>query len=106
MQLSRNGYETESVLDAGSALIKLSHDPFDVVLTDLTMPGMSGTDLLRMIRKADSDIPVIVFTGRESMDAAVKAAGLHVSSFLKKGTTSSRDLVNAIERALSDPPPD
>ncbi len=106
MQLSRKGYEVECVYDAGSALIRLSNDPFDVVLTDLMMPGMGGTDLLRMIRKAGKDIPVVVLTGRESLDSAATAAGLRVSDYLRKGTTSGQDLVDAIERALDNPPSD
>lgn len=100
MQLSRAGYRVECISDATSAFIKLSIEPFDLVLTDLMMPGMSGTDLLRMIRKAENDIPVIVLTGRESLDAAITAAGLHVSDYLKKGETSGQDLVDAVERAL------
>jgi len=102
LQLSRAGYEVECISDAGSAFIKLSIAPFDLVLTDLMMPGMSGTDLLRMIRKAENDIPVIVLTGRESPDAEIAAAGLHVSAYLKKGTTSGPALVDAVARALEN----
>jgi DNA-binding NtrC family response regulator len=102
MQLSRAGYTVECISDAASAFIKLSIEAFDLVLTDLMMPGMSGTDLLRMIRKAENDIPVIVLTGRESLDAAITAAGLQVSDYLKKGATSGRDLLDAVERVLGD----
>ena len=102
MQLARAGYAVECISDAGSAFIKLSIDSFDLVLTDLMMPGMSGTDLLRMIRKAENDIPVIVLTGRESPDAEIAAAGLQVSAYLKKGMTSGPDPVDAVERALGN----
>lgn len=100
LQLSRAGYDVTCIGDASSAFIKLSIEAFDLVLTDLMMPGMSGTDLLRMIRKAENDIPVIVLTGRESLDVAITAAGLEVSDYLKKGETSGRDLLDAVERAL------
>lgn len=104
-QLSREGYEVECAHDAVSALVELSNDPFDLVLTDLMMPGMTGTDLLRMVRQADSDIPVIILTGHESVESAVMATHLRVSDYLTKATTSGRDLVDAVRQALSNPPP-
>jgi len=104
-QLSREGYEVRSVVDAGAALVKLTHESFDLVVTDLMMPGMSGTDLLRLIRKMWHDVPVVVLTGRENLGAETTAACLHVSGYLKKGTTSGADLVAAIERVLNESPP-
>ncbi len=103
MQLSRGGYEVDCVGSAGAALAKLTSEPFDLALIDLMMPGMSGIDLLRMIRKTGNDIPVIILTGRESLDTAVTAVGLHVSGYLRKATTSGAELIDAIKRALDDP---
>lgn len=105
LQLSQAGYEVDCISDAASALLKLASNSFDLVLTDLMMPGMNGIDLLRMIRKLGNDVPVIVFTGRESLDSAIAATHLRVSDYLAKGTTSGPELLAAIERALNEPPP-
>lgn len=78
---------------------------FDVVLSDLSMPDMNGIDLLRRIRGADNDVPVIILTGHESLESAISATRLHVSDYLTKSTFSMQELVAAIERALNEPPP-
>ena len=105
MQLSRSGYEVECVHDAASALEKLASDPFDLVLTDLMMEDMSGLDLLRRIRGADNDVPVIILTGHESLESAIAATHLRVSDYLTKSDFSMQELLSAIERALNEPPP-
>jgi DNA-binding response OmpR family regulator len=104
LQLTRAGYEVECVGDAAPALDTLSNEPFDLVITDLMMPGTSGLELLRRIRRIANDIPVIILTGRESLHSAIVAAGLRVGGYLIKGTTSGSDLVEAIEHALSASP--
>jgi len=105
MRLSRSGYEVECVHDASSALERLANEPFDLVLTDLMMEDMSGLDLLRRIRGADSDVPVIILTGHESLESAITATHLRVSDYLTKSDFSMQELLGAIEHALSEPPP-
>lgn len=105
VRLSRAGYEVECVHDASSALEKLTSNPFDLVLTDLMMADMSGLDLLRRIRGAHNDIPVVILTGHESLESAITATHLHVSDYLTKSEFSMQELLAAIERALTEPPP-
>ncbi|MCP4676212.1 MAG: response regulator [Deltaproteobacteria bacterium] len=60
------GYESEGVQDVVSAIEMLSGpdgDSFDLVLTDLTMPGNSGIHLIEHVQKTKPDLPVIVITG-------------------------------------------
>jgi len=68
--LSRHGYHTETA-DAGEqALAKYRRDAYDVVVSDIKMPGMDGTDLLRGIREVDEDTSVILVTGYADLASA------------------------------------
>ena len=104
--LSRAGYKVECAGDAASALLKLESNSFDLLITDLSLPDMNGLELLRRVRGIDEDVPVIVFTGRDAPGPALLAAGLRVNCYLRKGTTSGPELIEAIDHALSDSPPD
>ena len=73
LQLSRAGYKVESVLDAGSAYIKLSSDLFDLVLTDLMMPGMDGMEFLEKVKQQWPAIPVVMVTGYATISTAMQA---------------------------------
>jgi len=62
--LRRRGHEVVAACDAEQALAALAASPgFDLMLTDVVMPGMDGFDLLRRVRSAYPDIKVIVLTG-------------------------------------------
>jgi len=106
VQFFQGGYEAQSVYDVSSALVRLANESFDLVLVDLVFPDVSGIDLLRMIRKAKNEIPVIVLTGHESLSTAITATSLHISGYLTKSTTTGPDLLDAVERALADRPAD
>jgi EAL domain-containing protein (putative c-di-GMP-specific phosphodiesterase class I)/CheY-like chemotaxis protein len=70
--LTRNGCKVEAVPNAMEALAMLRKGrSFDVILTDLHMPGIGGTEFLRLIREIDLDVPVIVVTGNPSLDSAI-----------------------------------
>lgn len=70
--LTRNGCKVEAVPNAVEALALLKKGrTFDVIVTDLGMPGISGTEFLRLIRQIDLDVPVIVVTGNPSLESAV-----------------------------------
>ncbi len=65
------GYESEGVQDVDSAVETLSGpsgDTFDLVLTDLTMPGNSGIHLIEHVQKTRPDLPLIVITGLAATD--------------------------------------
>jgi EAL domain-containing protein (putative c-di-GMP-specific phosphodiesterase class I) len=58
---------------AHDAVMRLASDDFDVVLSDVSMPGMSGIDFLRMIRTHSLDLPVILMTGLPTVETATDA---------------------------------
>lgn len=60
--LELEGFDVVGIQDASSALRLIREQHFDLVLTDIRMPGMSGLDLFRAIRETRSDLPVILMT--------------------------------------------
>jgi EAL domain-containing protein (putative c-di-GMP-specific phosphodiesterase class I) len=71
---------------------------FDVVISDIQMPGMTGVDLLRAIRAFDLDVPVILMTGAPTVETAIEAVNLGALLYLSK-PTPNQVLVQAVERA-------
>ncbi|MGI9037644.1 MAG: sigma-54-dependent transcriptional regulator [Gemmatimonadota bacterium] len=78
------GYRVETVGDVKSARAAIDRSPPDVVLADIVLPGMSGLDLLRLLKEDDIDRPVILMTGHGSVDLAVEAMKDGAEDFLTK----------------------
>jgi EAL domain-containing protein (putative c-di-GMP-specific phosphodiesterase class I) len=78
------GYAVDAAenVSAGEAL--LSTREYDVVLSDLAMPERDGIELLRLIRRRDPDLPVIIMTGRPDIESASAAVELHALRYLTK----------------------
>ena len=81
------------------ALVQLSEKQHDVVVTDITMPGKSGLDLLRDIREISKDILVILITGNPSVESASEAVRHGAFDYLIKPFNMS-SLEYVIENAL------
>jgi EAL domain-containing protein (putative c-di-GMP-specific phosphodiesterase class I) len=71
--LSAAGFEVESAGDGESARKLLEGPPFDVIVSDVWMPGMDGIAVLRATRTRDLDVAVILLTGAPNEDAAAQA---------------------------------
>jgi len=71
--LEKEGYTVTACKDGESGLAAMQSTEFDLVLTDLRMPGIDGTDVLRHIREFTPDVPVIMITGHATLDSAVEA---------------------------------
>jgi CheY-like chemotaxis protein len=80
--LERNGFRVEEAPDGSAAIQKLRSKRYQMVVTDLKMPGASGLDVLRESKQADSTIPVILLTAFGSVEEAVAA--------MKEGAQASR----------------
>ncbi len=83
-QLRGAGYEAQIAANAFEALAALREEPFDVVLTDLRMPGKSGVELLQEIREAWPETDVLVMTAYGSVETAVKALKEGAADYLQK----------------------
>jgi two-component system response regulator PilR (NtrC family) len=71
--LRREGFDVEAVGDVASALAHLENDDFDVVISDLQMPGATGIDLLRGAAETAPETVVIMITAFASADSAIEA---------------------------------
>ncbi|CAK8716154.1 MAG: sigma-54-dependent Fis family transcriptional regulator [Candidatus Electrothrix sp. LOE1_4_5] len=81
------GYEVTVAPDAAQALdlaVKDPHDPFDVVITDIRMPGMNGLELLTELKQRFPDLPVVMITAYASPDDAVQAMKQGAFDYLTK----------------------
>ena len=90
------------VIEAGSARDAepiLLRDELDLVITDLRMPHGGGQEVLRMVKSACPDVPVVLITAYPSVDSAIEAFRGGVSDYLLKPFTGDQ-LVDTIDRAL------
>ncbi|MFZ4397029.1 MAG: response regulator [Kiritimatiellia bacterium] len=83
--LQDQGYEVELAEDANHALALLAHGNWDVVLTDIVMPGLSGVGLLKAIRSAaPREVQVIMMTGEPTVATAAEAVRAGACDYLAK----------------------
>lgn len=82
--LRSDGYAVTVVANGDDAIARLNQGPFDVLLSDIQMPGLSGVDLLREVRAHDLDLPVVLMTGAPSVDTAALAVELGALKYLTK----------------------
>jgi two-component system NtrC family response regulator len=84
VQLEQEGYEVATAPNATEALAALEKAPYDLVITDLKMPGLTGVDLLRRVRQDYPEILVIVVTAYGTVESAVEAMKLGAYDYLTK----------------------
>jgi LmbE family N-acetylglucosaminyl deacetylase len=80
----RGGFDVTYTPDPAIALKRTSSEKWDLVLTDVEMPGMTGLELLQALRRVAPDLPVAVLTAHASVDYAVRALRDHADEFLQK----------------------
>ena len=82
--LSGKGYAVITAASGQEALNKLEAEEYDVVFTDIKMPGMSGLDMAEQVKERRPWLPVVIVTGYGSPDNEARAEAAGVSSFLRK----------------------
>ena len=98
--LRKEGYQVSTATNGRDALEKVKSDPFDVVITDIKMPGMDGIQLLQGLKKYDPSLPVVIMTAYASQQSAIDAVNLGAFQYLIKNAKNDEiKLVvrNAIE---------
>ena len=85
-RLTGSGYQVEVAEDGAEALEKINQAHYDLVLLDQVMPGMSGLDLLRLLRAthSPSDLPVIMVSAVDNSEAIVDAFDLGANDYVVK----------------------
>ena len=77
-------YDVDLAPDGRVALERLRMIPYDLLITDLKMPGVDGLAVIREARRLKADIPVIIITGFSTEASAIEAVNLGVSGYLTK----------------------
>ena len=99
LKLQQAGYEAITARDGAQALQLLSHNPRDLIITDLKMPGMSGIELLRKVKEDYPEVIVIVVTAFGTIETAVEAMRLGAYDYIIKPVNSDA-LKLVVSRAL------
>jgi EAL domain-containing protein (putative c-di-GMP-specific phosphodiesterase class I) len=94
------GFEVEVAADGEAALALLKDQRFDAILTDISMPRLSGIDLLRAVREHDSDVPIVLMTGGPELATALQAIEHGAFRYLVKPVELS-ELKSIVRRAAS-----
>lgn len=97
--LSRKGYEVDNTLNADDAVQKMKENSYDLVITDLMMPKISGMELLQIVKEHYPELEVVVVTGYASIDTAVEATKLGAADYLPKPFTP-QELTEITRKAL------
>jgi two-component system, NtrC family, nitrogen regulation response regulator NtrX len=93
------GHEATVCDNAARAVELIRTESFDVILSDVVMPGKSGVELLEDLKKAGVKTPIVLISGQANIELAVKATKLGALDFLEKPISSDKLLVT-VENAL------
>lgn len=97
--LDGSGFVVETYASGYLALEKLQESTFDLLITDLKMPGMGGMEVLKSIGVLQPEMPVIIITGYSSVDTAVEAMKNGAVDYVAKPFTPD-DIITKVRSAL------
>ncbi len=97
--LTEAGHKVRTAASGEEGLRLLEKDSFDAVITDITMPGMSGMEVLAQVRRRDTHIPVIVITAYGTIESAVEAMKRGAFDYITK-PVSRDELRLTLEKAV------
>ena len=97
--LRQAAFTVEEAETGEMALQKLTAGGIDAVISDISMPGLTGVEMLRMIRARDLDIPVVLLTGRPSLETAIEAVEGGALRYLKKPAATA-EIVETMDQAV------
>lgn len=98
--LSSNGFEVTGASSASEALQAIEAGSFDTVVTDISMPGMDGVELLRALRRFDLDVPVVMHTAVPSVGSAAQSLELGAFRYLTKPVRLA-DFLETVRNAVA-----
>lgn len=97
--LSGAGYTVSTAGTAAEALERLKENRFDVVVSDIILPGGSGIELVRAIRGSAPEVMIILMTGEPTVETATEGFRLGVHDYLSKPVTKGA-VLRSVEQAL------
>lgn len=99
--LRRLGYTCECAANAPEALDKLRAVPFEALISDIHMPGNTSLELVEAAVQTVPGLPVILLTGRPSVDTAARSVRLPVTAYLTKPPEMT-ELTTVLDQAIAD----
>jgi two-component system, OmpR family, response regulator RegX3 len=96
--LKREGFDVHEAADGDAALASARSEPFDVIVLDLMLPKLSGTDVCRALR-AESDVPILILTARDDEVDRVLGLELGADDYVTK-PFSAAELVSRVRAIL------
>jgi type II secretory ATPase GspE/PulE/Tfp pilus assembly ATPase PilB-like protein/DNA-binding response OmpR family regulator len=93
-------YQIEQATDGIEAIVTLKNSSFDLILSDIDMPGLDGFTMLQALQSKNMTTPLIFLTGNDSMDKEEKGYELGAMDYIRKPISKS-SFLKRIERALS-----
>jgi len=100
IMLTRKGHRVEQAGDGVEALEMIESTPFDMVITDIKMPRLDGTGLLKKVMEMDIPCPVVFITAFATVESAVETMRLGATDYITKPFDDSRILLT-VERTLN-----
>jgi len=99
--LNKNGYQVDSTSDPQDALRKVSENSYDVLITDIKMPGMSGLDIIRKIGEMKLARPpeIIIITAHATVDTAIECMRAGAMDYLIK-PFEMKEILATVEKAM------
>ena len=97
--LERAGYSVNSVTDGDEAIVMLSKSSYDLVLCDLRMPRIDGMQVLRALKIAQPDTPLVIITAHGTIENAVSAMQQGASDYVTK-LSIAEELLLRVEKAI------
>jgi len=97
--LRQAGFEVGEAETAEAALGRLAEGHTEAVISDISMPGLSGVEMLRSMRARDLEIPVVFLTGRPSLESAIEAVEGGALRYLKK-PASAAEIAETMDEAV------
>jgi DNA-binding response OmpR family regulator len=98
--LEKEGYQVDALTDPTQTVDQLRKQDYHLIVLDMMMPRMNGTDVLQQIRKVDSDVAVVVATAYPAVETAVASLKAQASDYVKKPIDPPSFLA-AVQQALA-----
>ena len=99
--LSREDYDVFRAEGGNEAVLLFQSNPVDLIITDMSMPGMGGLEVLKAVKKLDDNIEVVVLTGNATLENAVQALKEDGAfNYLTKPLENIEDLLISVKRAI------
>jgi response regulator RpfG family c-di-GMP phosphodiesterase len=102
--LSERGYHAEIAMSGEDAIDKIRRIPFDVILSDICLPGLSGIDILKMVRRDRLPAQVILISAFATLEMSIEALREGAVDLIPKPIPDLEAVVRAVERALERRP--